>query len=332
LTKLKRDKRIIHTSKNYFHNKLAIRGLEDLAIRSRRFELDDQKKFKICLIGDAAAGKTCLLTRYLEDIFLENSRPTPGVNVKKKEEIVTISDKKGQKDHGRHHSRNFEYWDLGGQQLFEQLRTMYMKGADGIILCFNMNDERSFVANQSEHDHSVGKFLKEMISVFGSTDVKEIPIVLVGTKSDLEAKIDTRLIKSVVRKLRKAGMNIISYEKGMGSDVAVFGKHHLKFNRMWEAEKWQTGDGWVKTSSKVGNGVIDVFDVMKNILFEISTFNREEVKQRSSPRVSISGVRAMTDNPGGRYSYRPKKTAQKAASNPDPSKGRKTKRDLERVW
>jgi len=137
-----------------------------------------------------------------------------------------------------------------------------MKGADGIILCFNLNDVKSFVTNQSEHYQSVSKFLKDLTFVFGSTRVKDIPIVLVGTKSDLEVKIDTLYIRSVIKKLKKADLNIISYEKGKGNDVAVFGKHHLKF----ASGKWQTGEKCIITSSKAGNGIMDVFSIMKQVL------------------------------------------------------------------
>ncbi|MHA2335179.1 MAG: Rab family GTPase [Candidatus Hodarchaeales archaeon] len=308
-----------------------------MSIQSRSFDLDDAKKFKIVIIGDAAAGKTCLLTRYLEDIFLENSRPTPGVNVKKKEEIITISNKRGKQDHGRHHSRQFEYWDLGGQRLFEQIRTMYMKGSDGIILCFNLNDERSFISTTGEDDHSIGKFIKEMIDAFGKDQVKDIPVLLVGTKNDLTIKVESRHVVSVIRKLRKAGMNIISYEKNPGSDMFVFGKHHLKFNRMWEAEKWRTGSGWIPTSSKLGNGVQDVFEIMRIVLFEASTFLSEEIKQKTVPRVSLSGIRAVT---GQRSRY--KSSYNRRDSNSTSTKGyeksensqksRSKKRNRERVW
>ncbi|MFW9994586.1 MAG: Rab family GTPase [Candidatus Odinarchaeota archaeon] len=346
-----------------------------MSIVQSSFDLDDQKKFKIVIIGDAAAGKTCLLTRYLEDIFLENSRPTPGVNVKKKEEVITINEKEG-KQSGRHYSRQFEYWDLGGQRLFEQLRGMYMKGADGIILCFSLNDERSFISTAetasevetqpetitraaptfknrvkesqesevrdktaSKSDHSIGKFLQEMISTFGASDVKEIPLLLVGCKSDLDMKVNERHITTVVRKLREAGMNLVSYEKNE-STIEIFAKHHLKFNRMWEAEKWRTGPGWVETSSKLGSGVSDVFEIVKKVLFERSTFQSEEIMRRAVPRVKISGVRIMTDKSHNHAVNRrygkpgltnQAKDDEKDSDSKNDSKPR-MKRDLERVW
>lgn len=118
-----------------------------------------------------------------------------------------------------------------------------------------------------------------MISAFGKKDVKNIPVLLADCKSDLEQKIDNAYIDLAVKYLREAGLNIVSYEKN-GSDIEVFAKHHLRFNRMWEAEKWRTGPGWIKISSKLGTGVTDAFTVMKKELFEVSTFQREDIKRR----------------------------------------------------
>ncbi|MHA2297808.1 MAG: ADP-ribosylation factor-like protein [Candidatus Hodarchaeales archaeon] len=172
--------------------------------------------------------------------------------------------------------RQFEYWDLGEQGLIDQIQTINMKGSDGIILCFNLNDEKSIVRTLGDDDHSIGKFIKEMIKIFGKDQVKDIPILLVGTKDDLPVKVDSRRVDSVIRKLRKADMNIISHEKSPSGEMSAVGKHHLKSNRMREAEKWRTGPGWISTSSKLGTGVHDVFDIIKKVLFEASALLSEE--------------------------------------------------------
>ncbi|MHA1168046.1 MAG: Rab family GTPase [Candidatus Hodarchaeales archaeon] len=302
-----------------------------------RFDIDSDKKFKVVIIGDARAGKTCLLTKYLEDIFLENSRPTAGVNVKSKEEIITISKKSNENAHGRHYSRNFEYWDLGGQRLFEQLRMLYLKGADGIILCFNLNDNRSFVDSTPE-DHSVGKFIKESMEVFGK-GIKEVPILLVGTQCDLEQKVVNHHINVAVRKLREAGMNILSYDYE-NNGLAVYTRQHEIAKRMWEAEKWRTGPGWIKTSSKSGEGVLEAFDIIKRALFYISTYQSDEIMQKVSPfdtsNVALPGIRIMTGI-SAKHDVLRRKGAISARSAADSDKTKfdtepRRKRNLERAW
>ncbi|MFW9997266.1 MAG: Rab family GTPase [Candidatus Odinarchaeota archaeon] len=296
----------------------------------RGFELDAEKKFKICLIGDAEVGKTCLLTRYLEDIFLENSRPTSGVDIKEKEEIVSISERSGSRD-GRYHSQQFEYWDLGGQELFEQVRGMYLKGADGILLCFSLTEGGSFVDIPGHGGKPVGGFVKELIKALGS-EVKEIPVLVVGTKNDLvgdeEEAVNPKHVTIAARKLRKAGMNIISHEKDSQVDsreLNVFAKHHEKFNRMWEVEKWKTGINWIKTSSKTSEGVKEAFEIMKKVLFQASMYQVEEVMKEK--RIQLPGLR-MVAEPRAKNTQTPGKEV----SEGDKTDKKTVKRDLERVW
>ncbi|MHA2298954.1 MAG: Rab family GTPase [Candidatus Hodarchaeales archaeon] len=294
------------------------------------FKMDKEKKFKICIIGDAGTGKTCLLTRYMDGIFLENSRPTTGVNIKEKEEIITISSREGRRT-GRHYSEQFEYWDLGGQKLFKQVREIYLKGSDGIILCFTLDDRGSFLSVPGHVDRSVGVFIREMMNVFGTKPLKEIPVLIVGTKNDLvkgngvETKaINPQMVTNVSKKLREAGMNIVAYEKD-SNEISVFAKHHQDFDRMWEVDKWKTSTNWIKTSSKTGQGVNDVFQIMKNVMFQVSTFQSEKILQETKTRTIIPpGVRAMASKSN--------KQARKKKDSEKEEKKSRAKRNLDRAW
>ena len=63
--------------------------------------------FKIVLIGDSLTGKTNLLKKYLENEFIENSKPTIGVEYHSKNFII------------KNHPIKAQIWDLSGQQKYK---------------------------------------------------------------------------------------------------------------------------------------------------------------------------------------------------------------------
>ncbi|MHA2294471.1 MAG: Rab family GTPase [Candidatus Hodarchaeales archaeon] len=276
---------------------------------SRLRSFDEDKKFKVVIIGDSSIGKTSLLERYISKRFNENPKPTIGAEISKQNEIITIKATPEKKDPGRHHNRQFEYWDLGGHKLFEQIRTSYLRGADGILLCFSLNDSRSIVSDDLAdiNNHSIDRSLKEM-SVALLEEVKEVPILLLGTKKDLEIKITSQEIRKEIKKLRKEGLNVLSFEESPDGELAVFGKYHLKFNRTWEAEKWRTGNGCIFTSSKTGYNVSLSFEIMKQALFEQSTLIIEDRVHNIDDKLFSKRSEDLTETT------------------------RKKKREFERVW
>ncbi|MFW9992559.1 MAG: Rab family GTPase [Candidatus Odinarchaeota archaeon] len=229
----------------------------------RRIDLSQENRFKVVICGNAAVGKTTLINRHMLGEFTPYTRPTPGINMV--DEPVVMKPKQGVEDSGISIEGQISYWDLGGQTMFSQLRPMYMQGANGVMLCFNLNEESSLLGDQAGGlDESIGIFLKELIVSLGSDTIKETPFVLIGTKSDLKVTIDTRRLTMIVTKLRKAGLNIISWEKDTVAGVQAFGKFAMD---PWERNKWETGPGWIPTSSKTGDNVGLAFEVMKIALF-----------------------------------------------------------------
>ncbi|MFW9994585.1 MAG: Rab family GTPase [Candidatus Odinarchaeota archaeon] len=278
--------------------------------------IDEDKKFKVIIIGDSSIGKTCLVERYISNRFLENPKPTIGAEITKQQEIVTIKATPDKENPGRHHSRQVEYWDLGGHKLFEQIRTSYLRGADGILLCFSLNDSRSIAGEDLTvaDNHSIDRSLKEM-SIALMDQVKEIPILLVGTKGDLEMKVSDREVDREVKKLRKEGLNILSYEIAPDNSPRIYGKYHETLGRPWETEKWRNGRGWLSTSSKTGENVKIAFEVLIRSLFEQSALTIEE-RLRKVPEIDEQ------KDPSG----------QAADHEKSDGESPRKKRDLERVW
>jgi Ras-related protein Rab-18 len=126
--------------------------------------------FKILLIGDAGVGKSSVLLQFTDGYFNENLQSTIGVDFKVKVmEAVTVDEKVRRV--------KVTIWDTAGQERFRTLTSSYYRGAQGIILVYDVGRRESF--------ENLGNWLQEVeqFSVGGGKDVVK---VLVGNKIDLQ--------------------------------------------------------------------------------------------------------------------------------------------------
>ncbi len=87
---------------------------------------------KLLLIGDSGVGKSCLLLRFCDDAWTPSFITTIGIDFK----IRTIElDGKRIK---------LQIWDTAGQERFRTITTAYYRGAMGILLVFDVTDQKSF--------------------------------------------------------------------------------------------------------------------------------------------------------------------------------------------
>ncbi|RYP03068.1 hypothetical protein DL764_005417 [Monosporascus ibericus] len=92
---------------------------------------------KLLLIGDSGVGKSCCLLRFSEDSFTPSFITTIGIDFK----IRTIElDGKRVK---------LQIWDTAGQERFRTITTAYYRGAMGILLVYDVTDQRSFDSKAS---------------------------------------------------------------------------------------------------------------------------------------------------------------------------------------
>ena len=118
---------------------------------------------KITLLGEKNVGKTSLVYRYIENKFRESYKATLGVNLLKKDMEVEGNDVSAQ------------IWDLGGQDSFKSLRKLYLEGANGALVMFDLTDRNSF------------EKLNEWVENFREARGEQ-PIILIGNKSDLDSQ------------------------------------------------------------------------------------------------------------------------------------------------
>eukprot|EP01012_Entosiphon_sulcatum_P042848 TRINITY_DN5697_c0_g1_i1.p1 TRINITY_DN5697_c0_g1~~TRINITY_DN5697_c0_g1_i1.p1 ORF type:complete len:215 (-),score=47.28 TRINITY_DN5697_c0_g1_i1:302-946(-) len=119
--------------------------------------------FKIIIIGDPGVGKSCLTQRACLNVFDQNNPPTMGADF----HLYTTVLKNGQQI-------TAQIWDTAGQEIYAELCRAYYKGANGVIICYDITSRRSY-------ERVVEVWLKSMQTLCE----QGIPSVLVGTKADL---------------------------------------------------------------------------------------------------------------------------------------------------
>lgn len=149
---------------------------------------------KLVLLGEANVGKTSLVYRFIENKFRENYKSTLGVNLLKKDMQIT--------EYGE---VSAQIWDLGGQESFKSLRQLYLEGANGALLVYDMTSKKSF----EKLDEWVQSFIEAR---------NDAPIILIGNKSDLKKQI--KISESESRKYANANkMEIIITSAKTGQNV-----------------------------------------------------------------------------------------------------------------
>ena len=118
--------------------------------------------FKILLLGDSGVGKTAFILRFCEDKFEEDSLTTIGLDQKNK--FVKRGDKK----------LELHIWDTAGQERFRSIAKNCYKGADGILLMYDISKYETF-----KHIKTWINNIKEAI------DIDKVALLVVGNKCDL---------------------------------------------------------------------------------------------------------------------------------------------------
>lgn len=109
-------------------------------------------------------GKSCLLLRFCDDSYTPSFITTIGIDFK----IRTI-DLDGKRV-------KLQIWDTAGQERFRTITTAYYRGAMGILLVFDVTDERSF-NNVRNWIHNTEQYASEGVNK-----------ILIGNKCDVTEK------------------------------------------------------------------------------------------------------------------------------------------------
>ena len=117
-------------------------------------------QIKLLMIGDSGVGKTCLLLRYANDSFSPTFITTIGIDFKIKTVCLDSTVVK------------LQIWDTAGQERFRTITVSYFRGAQGILLVYDVCDRKSF--------ENISNWISQ---IEAHADVNVIK-VLVGNKCD----------------------------------------------------------------------------------------------------------------------------------------------------
>ena len=164
--------------------------------------------FKLVLIGDSGVGKSCLLLRFADNAFMESYISTIGVDFRfrtvrgiyietasfearsltpsvpvsaARSRLVSLSlpPPSAPQVKVEKNTVKLQIWDTAGQERFRTITSAYYRGADGIIMVYD-------VTNQDSFNH-VADWLTEVNRYATDGTCK----LLVGNKSDREDRAVT---------------------------------------------------------------------------------------------------------------------------------------------
>ncbi|EQC36174.1 rab family, other [Saprolegnia diclina VS20] len=121
--------------------------------------------FKLLLVGDAGVGKSSMLLRFTEDTFDDHLQSTIGVDFKVK--MMQVDGKR----------IKMTIWDTAGQERFRTLTSSYYRGAQGVILVYDVARKETF--------ENLGTWLQE-VEVYSPSNGRDVVKLLVGNKIDKE--------------------------------------------------------------------------------------------------------------------------------------------------
>ncbi|OHT12708.1 small GTP-binding protein [Tritrichomonas foetus] len=133
---------------------------------------------KIVVLGSAYVGKTSLINRYCNGTFIENTRSTIGagffthsLNIEDSEVTVML-------------------WDTAGEERFRSVAPSLLRGANGLILVFDLTSPDSF--------NDIDIYMDMFLDTCRVDPNQNPPVLLLGNKCDIDVeqqKVTTEMIE-----------------------------------------------------------------------------------------------------------------------------------------
>lgn len=155
---------------------------------------------KVIVVGDLAVGKTCLINRFCKDVFDRNYNATVGVDFELENfRVLGVP-------------FTLQLWDTSGQERYKCIASSYYRGAQVVIVAFDVNDIGSL--------SHVRQWLEESLE---DNDVAAIQLFLVGTKKDLSSPAQYSQMEGDALKLaREIGAEYWAVSSLTGENVNEF--------------------------------------------------------------------------------------------------------------
>merc|ERR1711878_249593 len=143
-------------------------GLTSALFQHRAVAMSYSYLFKYIIIGDTGVGKSCLLLQFTDKRFRADHNLTIGVEFGAR--LITMDGKQ----------IKLQIWDTAGQESFRSITRSYYRGAAGALLVYDITRRDTFNHLTTWLDDARQHSSSNMV------------IMLIGNKSDLEARRDVR--------------------------------------------------------------------------------------------------------------------------------------------
>jgi small GTP-binding protein len=141
---------------------------------------------KVVVLGSASVGKTSIIRRYCNNDFEDGIPATVGAGFFVHTRIV------------RETEVTLMLWDTAGEERFRSVAPSLLRGANALILVFDLTEASSFPA--------LDDFLEMFLDTVNVNNYSAPPILLLGNKSDLGPSIVPQ--KAIDEWLRKNRINL----------------------------------------------------------------------------------------------------------------------------
>mmetsp|Transcript_32901 Transcript_32901/g.51433 ORF Transcript_32901/g.51433 Transcript_32901/m.51433 type:complete len:187 (-) Transcript_32901:124-684(-) len=122
-------------------------------------------EYKIAVVGAGGVGKSAVVVRFIQGNFVEKYDPTIEDTYRKTVEVDNSA-------------RLLDIMDTAGQEEYAALRGQYIKGGDGFLLIYSVEERASFDA--------LHKIRTQILRIKESA--QDIPMLLLGNKCDLPSR------------------------------------------------------------------------------------------------------------------------------------------------
>lgn len=204
------------------------------------------KEYKLVVVGGGGVGKSALTIQFIQSHFVDEYDPTIEDSYRKQ---VAIDNEVALLD----------ILDTAGQEEYSAMREQYMRTGEGFLLVYSVTERESF--------NELSTFYQQILRV---KDTDEVPILLVGNKSDL------------------TGERAVSFEEGE------------KLAKRFQCE-------FLETSAKQG---INVDKAFHDLVRKIRAKNETSLSAKASPQDnSVAHQQSFKNDTGAAASPKPAQQA-----------------------
>ena len=162
-------------------------------------------QFKFLVLGEQRIGKTCLIERYVNRSFNANYIATIGMDIRIKKLEINKTDV------------NISITDTAGQERFRSITKMFYKGADGILVGFDLTEPNTL----EQVNYWIGQI--------EANKTKDYPLSLVLFGNKCDDKENIKVKEEDIKKMReKYKLEYFETSAKDGTNVQAIFEHLTK--------------------------------------------------------------------------------------------------------